>query len=183
MVVLGLWGAPYLRDVHGLNTVGAADILMAMALSSMVGGLAYAWLAPRLGSIKTLVLAGGSATAAIFVVFAILPPTDHYLLLLLLSLLGLAGSYPILIVSDVRMLAPKRLVGRALTLSNLFSFGGVGLLQLLSGWVIGFFTVTNGARPPSAYSALFWCVAGLAAVAVLIYVWIQDPDFEMTDPA
>ncbi len=74
-------------------------------------------------------------------------------------------------------------MGRALTLSNLFSFGGVGLLQLLSGWVIGFFTVTNGARPPSAYSALFWCVAGLAAVAVLIYVWIQDPDFEMTDPA
>jgi len=183
MVVLGLWGAPYLRDVHGLNTIGAADILMAMALSSMVGGLAYAWLAPRLGSIKTLVLAGGSATAAIFVVFAILPPTDHYLLLLLLSLLGLAGSYPILIVSHVRMLAPKRLVGRALTLSNLFSFGGVGLLQLLSGWVIGFFTVTNGARPPSAYSALFWCVAGLAAVAVLIYVWIQDPDLEMTDPA
>ena len=183
MVVLGLWGAPYLRDVHGFTTVGAAHVLMAMALSAMAGALGYAWLAPRLGSIKTLVLAGGSATAALFMVLAALPATDHYFLLLLLSLLGLAGSYPVLIISHVRILAPRYLVGRALTLSNLFSFGGVGLLQILSGWTVGFFPLIEGVPSPPAYSTLFWALAGLSAIAVLFYAWTQDPDLERPDPA
>ena len=178
MVVLALWGAPYLRDVHSLSTIGAANILMTMAVSAMAGGLFYAWLAPRIGSIKTLVLAGSSSTIIIFVVLAILPQSNHYLLLILLGLLGLVGSYPVLIVSHVRMLVPKHLVGRGLTLSNLFSFGGVGLLQLLSGWIIGFFAVINGARPPAAYSTLFYCVAAVSALAMVVYIWIEDPSLD-----
>ena len=178
MVVRALWGAPYLRDVHSLSAIGAANILMAMAVSAMAGGLLYAWLASRIGSIKTLVLAGSSSTTIIFVVLAILPQSNHYLLLMLLGLLGLVGSYPVLIVSHVRMLVPKHLVGRGLTFSNLFSFGGVGLLQLLSGWIIGFFAVINGARPPAAYSTLFCCAAALSAFAVLAYIWIKDPSLD-----
>ena len=74
------------------------------------------------------------------------------------------------------MIVPKDLMGRGLTLSNLFSFGGVGLLQLISGWIIGFFSVIEGARPPLAYTTLFLCVAFISGLAVLIYTWIRDPD-------
>ena len=178
MVVLGLWGAPYLRDVHGFTMVSAAHVLMVMALSAMAGALAYAWLAPRFGSIKIFVLAGGGLSAGLFVVLAILPTTDHYFLLPLLGLLGLVGSYPVLIISHVRMLAPTHLVGRALTLSNLFSFGGGGLLQILSGWIVGFFPLIEGIRSSTAYSTLFWTLAGLSVIAVLFYSWTQDPNLE-----
>jgi len=183
MVVLGLWGAPYLRDVHGFTMVSAAHVLMAMALSTMAGALGYAWLAPRLGSIKILVVAGGSLSVSLFIVLATLPATHQYFLLPLLSLLGLVGSYPVLIISHVRMLAPINLVGRALTLSNLFSFGGVGLLQILSGWIVGFFPLIEGVPSPHAYSTLFWGLAGLSTVAVLFYSRTQDPDLERLDSA
>tara|TARA_B100000586_G_C19876179_1_gene328895 strand:- start:44 stop:514 length:471 start_codon:yes stop_codon:yes gene_type:complete len=154
---------------------------MAMALSTMAGALGYAWLAPRLGSIKTFVVAGGSLSAGLFIILATLPETDRYFLLLLLSLLGLVGSYPVLIISHVRMLAPIHLVGRALTLSNLFSFGGVGLLQILSGWIVGFFPLIEGLPSPRAYSTLFWALAGLSTIAVLFYSRTQDPDLERLD--
>ena len=176
MVVLGLWGTPYLRDVHGMDTVAAANLLMAMALSSMAGGLAYAWLAPRLGSIKYLVLCGSVGTASIFIVLAVLPPTSQHILLVLFALHGFIGAYPVLIVSHVRMIVPKDLMGRGLTLSNLFSFGGVGLLQLTSGWIIGFFSVIEGARVSIAYTTLFLCVALISGLAVWVYTWIRDPD-------
>ena len=74
------------------------------------------------------------------------------------------------------MIVPKDLMGRGLTLSNLFSFGGVGLLQLTSGWIIGFFSVIEGARVSIAYTTLFLCVALISGLAVLIYTWIRDPD-------
>jgi len=176
MVVLGLWGTPYLRDVHGMDTVAAANLLMAMALSCMAGGLAYAWLAPRLGSIKYLVLCGSVGTASIFIVLAVLPPTSQHILLVLFALHGFIGAYPVLIVSHVRMIVPKDLMGRGLTLSNLFSFGGVGLLQLTSGWIIGFFPVIESARVSIAYTTLFLCVALISGLAVWIYTWIRDPD-------
>lgn len=178
MLILGLWGTPYLQDVHGLNTVNASTLLMVMALSSMLGGLIYAWLASRIHSIKRLVLLGSILSTSIFALLAILPSTNFYLLFLLFLIHGLFGAYPVLIISHVRMIVPNVLMGRGLTLSNLFSFGGVGLMQLISGWVIGNFAVTNGVRTPEAYSTLFLSVALISGVAISVYAWIRDPNLK-----
>ena len=40
-VILGLWGAPYLRDVHGLDVIERGNILMLMAISWNIGSLVF----------------------------------------------------------------------------------------------------------------------------------------------
>ena len=100
---------------------------------------------------------------------------------MLCALHGVIGAYPVLIVSHVRMIVPKDLMGRGLTLSNLFSFGGVGLLQLTSGWSIGLIPVIESARVSIAYTTLFLCVAFISGLAVLIYTWIRDPDLTVPE--
>jgi MFS family permease len=130
LAVLGLWGAPYLTDVHGLDVVAAANILMGMAVTMMVGSLAYGWIAPRFGTYKWLVLAGAGGVVAIYALLALLPPLGGAAIALLIGLAGLLGSYSVLLISHVRSLFPDRLVGRGLTAANLFNFVGVGLVQV-----------------------------------------------------
>lgn len=181
LAVLGLWGVPYLTDVHGLEVVAAADILAGMAVTMMAGSLAYGWIAPRLGTYKWLVLAGATGVVAIYAVLALLPApglnpgVGSAAIALLLGLAGLLGSYSVLLISHVRSLFPDRLVGRGLTAANLFNFGGIGVVQAASGWIVGAWEASDGVRPAAAYSALFWFLAGIVSLAALVYLFARDP--------
>ena len=175
LAVLGLWGVPYLTDVHGLEVVAAADILAGMAATMMAGSLAYGWIAPRLGTYKWLVLAGATGVVAIYAVLALLPPLGSAAIALLLGLAGLLGSYSVLLISHVRSLFPDRLVGRGLTAANLFNFGGIGVVQAASGWIVGAWEASDGVRPAAAYGALFWFLAAIVACSALVYLFARDP--------
>jgi MFS family permease len=180
MVLLGLWGTPYFRDVHGATTFQASQLLMGMAAGLMAGGLLYAWLVPKLQSVKKLVLFGASSSGLLFLTIAYLPPTDPALLMGLVCLQGILCGYGVLIISHVRTLMPQRMMGRGLTLANLFGFGGVGCLQVLSGWIMNRFETTGGAYSPAAYSMLFATVACLVLAATLIY--LKTTEVDLTSP-
>ena len=49
---MGLWGIPYLRDVHGLGREAAAAHITIMLLSFAVGSLLFGWFSDRLGRRK-----------------------------------------------------------------------------------------------------------------------------------
>ena len=175
MATLGLWGAPYLVDVHGLDVVTAADILMAMAITLMIGSVSYGWLGPRIGTYKIPALAGALTVAAVYLWLAISPPQGAMAIALLFGLVGLLGAYSVLILSHVRSLFPLRMVGRGLTAANLFNFAGVGVVQAISGWIVGAWPVVDGARPHEAYQALYWFLAAIVVGAAVIYMFSRDP--------
>lgn len=169
--VLGLWGAPYLQDVHGLATVGAADILLATAIGLMAGSILYGWITPRMARVNSLTMSGGGVVIAVFVLLAVLPPLTErsWPLYPIFAILGLFGAYSIALIAHFRMLLPEALVGRGLTLANLFNFGGVGVVQVVSGLIIGAFPTVQDGHPQRAYSTLFLFLAGLIAVSLVIY--------------
>lgn len=176
MATLALWGAPYLVDVHGLDSVAAADVLAAMAVAMMVGSIGYGWLGPRLGSYKPAALAGAGSVVVIYLFLAFAPPVGGGVLAVLFCVFGLIGAYSVLLLSHVRSLFPDHLVGRGLTAANLFNFAGVGIVQAVSGWIVGAWPAAiDGTRPPEAYQALFLFLAALVAVAAAIYVFARMP--------
>ena len=181
MVLLGLWGTPYFRDIQGVSTLQASQLLMGMATGLMAGGFLFAWLAPRLRSVKKLVVFGSSNSGFIFLVIAFLPLTDTKFLMGFVCLQGLLCGYGLLIISHVKTLVPQHMMGRGLTLANLFGFGGVGCMQLLSGWIMNKFDASAGIYPAAAYTTLFSIVAFLVLGATLFYLRTTEADLT-SDP-
>ena len=175
VAVLGLWGAPYLTDVHGLEAVDAGMVMMGMAVMLMAGSISYGWLAPRLGGYKRPALAGAGGVAAIYAVLGLGLPLGLGAVAALLALAGLLGAYSVLLISHVRGLFPDHMVGRGLTAANLFNFGGVGLVQMASGWIVDAWPADAGAHPPAAYQALLWFLAAIIVLAALVYARARDP--------
>jgi MFS family permease len=168
--IRGLWGGPYLADVHGLGSVARGNVLLLMSLGTIASGLFFGPLESRLGHARPLVLGGATATVLILAVLALAPGLPLPAATALLALLGFCGAYTVLLIAHGRSLFADRLVGRAMTVVNFANFVGIGLVQITSGMIIGAFPPAAGGAPPeAAYRTVFGVIAVTLVVAVLLY--------------
>jgi predicted MFS family arabinose efflux permease len=170
--IRGLWIGPYLADVFGADTsaIGQASLLMGLAM--VIGALAYGPADRLLPSRKGMILGGSALTFAAALLLVALPDRSMGLSVLLLCLIGLFGAtYPV-IMAHGRSFLPPHLIGRGVTMLNLFSIGGVGALQTLSGRV--YEAALPGATPASAYVAVYVMFSGFLFVGLVIYLFSQD---------
>ncbi|HRO15455.1 MAG TPA: MFS transporter, partial [Paracoccus sp. (in: a-proteobacteria)] len=75
------------------------------------------------------------------------------LAVVLLGLIGLTGTNYALVMAHGRAFLPAHLVGRGVTLLNMVSIGGVGIMQFASRPV--FAAASEGRAPAQAFSLLF----------------------------
>lgn len=175
LTIIGLWGGPYLADVHGLDGVHRGNVLMAMTVAMLAGALLHGEVEKWLRSRRGAVVAAGSATALILVVLAVAPNLALWQVTVLLILLGLTGSYVMLLHAHARAVLPDRILGRGLTLQNMAVMVGVFAIQSASGLIVGAFE-GSASTPETAYRAVFAFLAALTIVAILIYRRIEDVD-------
>jgi predicted MFS family arabinose efflux permease len=157
--VIGLWAGPYFADVHGLNANERGLALAAMGLAMPIGLLLVGPLERRFFRRSAMISAGAALSAAMLVILAIWPAPPLTAALGLLVGLVLFSSYPVLLVTEARMLFPDHLVGRGASTVNMAQVLGSSLLPLLVGLVIGFFPMDEFARPEAAYRAGFAVLA------------------------
>ncbi len=169
LTVLGLWAAPYLHDVHGLDGVARGHILSVMAAMQVVGVLAYGRLAPLLGSLKWTVMTGGIGTVAVMAILALWSQPPLWAAAGLLIVHCLIAAYGIVIVAQGRGLFPDHLAGRGVTTVNLAQVLGCFALPVITGAIIGFFPADNGAAPEVAYRAAFACIGILVVLGLAAY--------------
>ena len=158
--VIGLWAGPYFADVHGLNANERGLALAAMGLAMPIGLLLVGPLERRFFRRATMISAGAALSAAMLLALALWPAPPLAAALGLLMGLVLFSSYPVLLVTEARMLFPDHLVGRGASTVNMAQVLGSSLLPLLVGLVIGFFPMADAARPEAAYRAGFALLAG-----------------------
>ncbi len=170
--IRGLWAGPYLRDVFGLDAGGIGAITFWMAVAMMIGSLAYGPLDRLLHTRKWVVLGGNLLGALCLLglwVFADNAPMTSAILLFGVGLFGL--SFP-LMMAHGRSFIPPHLTGRGVTLLNLFSIGGVGILQVVTGRI---YTATSTAADPAVpYQMLFLFFAVLILIGSAIYAFSED---------
>lgn len=169
--IIGLWGGPFLADVHGLGTEDRGDMLLAMAAAQVLGVLGWGAMDRHFTSRKRPVLVGAALTVATLLALAAFPTLPLPGLAVLLALLGVASAYsPIMVAHGKELFAPH-LVGRGITLLNIGTMGGVVVLQMATAFVIGWFDQAQsiGPHPLSAYRWMFVSLAASLAAALAYY--------------
>ena len=173
-VILGLWGGPYLADVHGLDTIASGNVLLFMALALIVGNIAFGPLEVRLDTRKWLVAGSAVLVLVSFLLLALIPHPPLALAAALLVLISFCSAYNIVIAGHGRALFPDRLAGRGIAMLSIALMGGPAVLQSVTGLIMGAFPATAGAAPVDAYRAMFGFLAATVLLALLAYLRLPD---------
>ena len=164
VLIVGLWGGPYLAHVYGYGLTARGDILLIPALTQIVGVVLWGYAERVFGAYKPLVLAGGIATAACLGALAWFGRLAPASLAILLGAFGFAAAYIPVLIAHGRALLPAPLIGRGITLFNVGTIGGVFVSQFVTGLLIDLFPADGGVYPGDAYRLVF----AFQAVAVVI---------------
>ncbi len=167
----GLWAGPYLNDVFGLSTtqIGTATLIMGSAM--IAGTFAYGPLDRILGTRKWVIFGGNALGAVALGLLCLWIDSAIWVSVLLLAVIGFLGaSFPV-IMAHGRAFVPPHLVGRGVTLLNLFGIGGVGIAQFVTGRIHAANTAAGAAAP---YLAIFGFFAVTLAIGCVIYLFSRD---------
>jgi len=173
--ILGIWGGPYLYDVHGLSETERGGVLIFMAMAGVAGHFLYGQAARIFNTLKGLVLGGTVCIAAILGTLALLPAPSLVTVAALLALLGLVCGFPTILLAHGRTLVPDHLIGRGLTTVNTGIMVAIAAMQMAVGALIGTVAVkATGQASPEGYRAAFGFIAVMAMVTFVIYSRTKD---------
>jgi len=173
-VILGLWGAPYLRDVHGLDVIERGNILMLMAISWNIGSLVFGGLRSIFGNYKRVVVFGSLGVIFLLIILSLISNIPIIYLYVLFLMLGLFGAFSVALISHYQVLFEKEYMGRALSTANFFNFAGVFFIQWLTGKIIYFMGGDSSGAPIEAYRMAFLFVAILLILSLCIYLFSNE---------
>ena len=174
VVILGLWGAPYLKDIHGLDSVERGKILMLMAISWNIGSFIFGRLRSIFGNYKNVVIFGASGVIILLFILSIITEINSIYLHILFCILGFFGAFSVALISHYQVLFDKEYMGRALSTANFFNFGGVFFVQWLTGKIIYLMGGDSSAAPIEAYRMAFLFVAILLLISLCIYLFSNE---------
>ncbi len=170
----GLWVGPYYADVFGADAAAIGMATLVMGGAMVAGNFAYGPLDRLLGTRKWLILGGNAwwCWPALWR-FGRCQRPGGWVTLALLSALGFFGASFPMVIAHGRAFLPPHLVGRGVTLLNLFGIGAAGLTQVATGRIhAGLAAAGGGAAVP--YQGLFLFFAVLLAAGLAVYLFSQD---------
>ena len=174
VVILGLWGAPYLKDIHGLDSIERGKILMLMAISWNIGSFVFGRLRSLFGSYKRVVIFGSLGVIFLLLVLSFISNINSIYLHILFCVLGFFGAFSVALISHYQVLFDKEYMGRALSTANFFNFGGVFIIQWLTGKIIFLMGGNSSGAPIEAYRVAFLFVAILLLISLFIYLFSNE---------
>jgi MFS family permease len=173
--VRGLWAGPYMLEVHGLDAITRGNILFLFAALGTAGIFVSGQIAGRLGTPRPVVISFATITTITMVVMAALPGPSVPLFVVVVSIFALLSNFYPAVLAHGQATFPDHLRGRALTTVNFAVFVGVGITQVVTGFLINAFPVdAQGAHPEMAYRLMYAWLAGIGVVGTVIYaVWAK----------
>lgn len=170
--VRGLWIGPYLANVFDSDTATIGQATLWMSLAMIAGALLYGFADKWMRARKWLIAGGTFITLLAGFALIALPAHTMVFSVAMMCVIGIFGaSYPV-VMAHGRSFLPPHLIGRGVTMLNLFSIGGVGVAQYASG------SVYRAALPAETtvgpYLAVFILFTALLGVGFVIYLFSSD---------
>ncbi len=158
----GLWGGPYLMQVHGLSKAQAGNVLSMLAWAMIIGSPILSWLSDVVLRSRKKLLVGASMLLVVLTALLafwphLLPVPMMYAWCFLMSVC--ASAMVVIAFTSSKELFPVEIAGTAVGLVNLFPFLGGAVMQPVLGMVLE----AQGRDPSGAFSA------GAYGQAFLIY--------------
>jgi MFS family permease len=176
VLVVGLWGGPYLTHIYGYTLEERGAFLLIPVLAQIIGSLLWGPTDRLFGSHKFPVLLGGALSGATLGLLAFAGTLPPAMLVVWFAVFGFLSAYAPVLIAHGKALFPAHLVGRGLTIFNIASMGGVFVVQAISGIVIGLFPAgADGAYPHDAYRTVFGLQVAVVLLAMAAYLRAHDP--------
>jgi len=173
--VVGLWGGPWLSDVHGADLATRGRILLLGATAQICGMLLWGAMDRFWGSYKKPVLIGSTVTILLLGVL-IFAPLDRTWAAFWFIPFGLFVAYTPILTSHGKSLFPSELTGRGITLMNIGTMGGAFLSQSITGALIDLVGRSElGIYKPEGYRLVFAALAGWLLLSLTFYSRAIDP--------
>ena len=173
--VQGLWGGPFLREVHGLSRIESGNVLLTAVIAYQVGMLTFGPLDRLLDTRKWIAIFGTTTIALILGTLALVSHAPAWLAIAAIVGIGFLSASSTMIMTHGRGTFPDRLIGRGIATMNTCVMLGVACMQTLSGIILGAFEpMADGARSELAYRSLFGFMCAVLLVAVSIYSRVAD---------
>jgi MFS family permease len=167
----GLWLGPWQADMAGADQADLGWLSLGMGLAMVAGNLAYGMLDRLFGTRKWLVFGGNLVVALCLVALWAWPGVAGVPLWALVAAIGLCGAAFPMVMAHGRAFLPPHLLGRGVTLINLFGIGAAGLMQVAAGR-IHLAWAAQGA--PAQYGAVFLFLGAMTALGLAVYLFSRD---------
>jgi MFS family permease len=169
----GLWLGPYLIDTQGYSPVETGNVLILLAIGTIVGGPIAGRLSDRIFQSRKGVALWGLAFYALslFPLVGVLKIQSPFWYGFVFFFIGFFSSFGMVVYSHAKELFPITISGTIMTWVNFFTMAGAAIFMPLLGRVIEFFPRVNHAYPARAYHfAFLLCFLGMAA-SVIFYAF------------
>ena len=174
----GLWGVPWLRQVHAIDPKSAAAITSSMLVAWGIGGPVLGAWSTRLGRRKPIYIGSGSVALLGWaaVIYLHLP---LWAMIGVLAVTGFASGNIIVGFAWAKESVPLRLMGTASGVTNMGPLMGGMFLQPGVGWMLDRYwsgAMVGGARlyDAAAYRAGFSLMFAAVVAALIILVFARE---------
>ena len=168
----GVWAGPYLGLVYSADAVAIGKATLLMGLAMVAGNFLYGPAERLIGSHKRVVFGGNAVLAAVLVALWLAPDAGLGQATALMAAAGFFGATFPAIMAHGRSFFPAHMVGRGVTLLNMFSIGGVGIMQFASRPV--YEAAAAQGTPTQAFSALFLFFLVPLLLGLGIYLFARE---------
>ncbi len=175
VLVVGLWGGPYLTHVYGYDLAQRGTLLFVAALTQVLGMLIWGASGRLFRGYKVLVYLGSGSTAALLLIVGLAGPLTPVALWAWFAAFGLCSAFMPVVIAHGKALFPPSLVGRGITLLNMATMGGGFVSQFVSGFIMELYPADRGSYPLVAYQTIFLFQAGFAAIGLSFYRSTHEP--------
>jgi predicted MFS family arabinose efflux permease len=167
----GLWAAPWLEHVDGLDRNAVVHHLLIMGLALSAGAMLLGWSADRLRRRGVGREAYYAAIAIVFIgaqmllVFRVPIPS-----FIPWSIIAAVGAATVLSFAIMPEYFPKEMSARANAALNILHLSGAFALQYLTGVIVSCWPLVSGRPPAAAFEAAFGLSVILQLVALLWFL-------------
>jgi MFS family permease len=132
----GLWGVPWLSNVHGYSTIEAAGVISMLFVGWAIFSPLSGWISDKIGHRNPILTVGLIISISAFSIVIFYTPESTALLMAMMFLTGAGGCAMTVCFSSVRELNPLQYSSTGLGLMNMCVVGSGALMQPLIGWLL-----------------------------------------------
>jgi MFS family permease len=166
----GLWLGPFLMDIEGYTPVHTGNMLVLIAIGTIIGSPISGWLSDQIFHSRKGVILGGLSLycVSLFPLTGIMKIENPLWFGIIFFFIGFFASFGLLVYSHMKELFPVSISGTAMTFVNFFTMMGGAIFMPALGKVIESFPRAGNSYPSEAYHLSF-LICFLATTASLVF--------------
>jgi sugar phosphate permease len=169
----GLWAVPYMMDTMGFTKQVAANVVSWWAIGMIVGCPLAGIISDRIVQSRKKVVIGGALVYTLGWLYISLSPGGWSPagLSAFCFLMGAFGGVYITNYPHISERLPRKVVGTAIGVFNLFYFVGGAFYQQYMGHILDGYGKVEGKYPLDAYTGTFWlCFWGMVIGTACLFL-------------